>query len=53
MYEYLRDDVWAEIARTDGVGSETDVDHTGAGGFILNSRVNSWGTLHTIDTPVY
>ena len=47
MYEYLRDDVWAEIVRTDGVGSETDVAHTtkSRGDFIPNPHVNVRGHL--------
>ena len=45
MYEYLRDDVWAEIVCADGVDSETDVDPTGTRGFIPNLHVNIRGHL--------
>ena len=38
MQENLRDDGWVEFVRTDEVGSETDVDPTGARDFIPKPR---------------
>ena len=53
MYDYLGDDVRAETVRTNGVSSETGMDHPGEGCFKFNPRVNSYVTLHTVDTPVH